>query len=87
MRKNDVLDFNLYGNGTVFVADGRKVARFVDHDFDFKPSDDIDRCDYWVSREVVVAFGQDVKVMNAIKSLKCMIRLLEKRKKVTRTDV
>ena len=87
MRKNDVLDFNLYGNGTVIVADGRIVARFPDHDFDFKPSDDISRDDYWVSREVVVAFGRDVKIMNAIESLKCMIQLLEKRKKLNRANV
>jgi hypothetical protein len=87
MRKNNVLDFNVYGNGTVIVADGRNVARFPDHDFDFKPSDDISRGDYWVSREVLVAFGRDVKIRRAIESLKCMIQLLEKRKKLNRANV
>jgi hypothetical protein len=65
-----------YGNGPVYITDGRYVQKCEKHNFlvqNLKNNGD----DVWITSGVVVALGACCQIQDAIKQLKNVIREME----------
>ena len=83
--KKDMSDWErLYGNGVVYVSDGKMVSEFPAHNFDIESLEDRTGCDFWITGEVVVAVGAGCtskkQVASALKKIAERIEKTPKKK-------
>lgn len=70
IRKKDMDDLErLYGNGSVYVSDGKGVYEFQGHNFDIESLEANTGNEFWITGELVVALGYGITRARAISAL------------------
>ena len=74
----------LYGNGVVYVSDGKMVSEFPGHNFDIESLENRTGIDFLITGEVVVAVGAGCtskkRVASALKKIAERIEKTSKKK-------